>query len=163
MQVAVTSHERLNNLLVEIGERVGLPLQLDELGSCAIKYDEISEVILTGCSRDESVLLHLPIVFLCEKRSLEHLRHCLELSLFGADTNGGAVSLDPDTNGIIFWRRMSLDALDSQALERAFVAFIAAADRFRTDLSARHERSRKNNDACEATTAFAMHATHISI
>ena len=159
----MTSHQHLNRLLTEIGERTGLPLQLDDLGSCAIEYDDISEIILTGCDKGGSVLLHSPLVFLCEKRPLEHLRHCLDLSLYGAETNGGAIGLDPDTNSIIFWRRMGLDALDSHALERAIVTFIAAADQFRTELSHRHDRSGEDNDEHDAATAFAIHAAHMPI
>lgn len=134
----MNTHGPLEDLISEIGARAGLPLQLDEFGSCAIQYDDISEVALTSCDSGKTILLHCPLAFLCDQRPLEHLQHCLEISIYGAETDGGAVGLDPESRSIIFWRRMGLDGLDSHTLEHAIVTFIKATERCRTLLINRH-------------------------
>ncbi len=130
--------DHLNTLIVDIGERAGLPLQLDTFGSCAIQYDEISEIVLTSCDSGATVLLHSPLTYLCEQRPLEHLRHCMEITIYGAETDGGAVGLDPESRAITFWRRIALQGLDSHALESAIITFITASEKCRVLLRNRH-------------------------
>lgn len=159
----MVNYDRLNNLIVDVAERSGLPLELDTLGSCAIQYNEVSEIVLTACDEGDSVLLHAPLTFLCEQRPLAHLRHCMELTLYGAATPHGALGLDPDSDGIIFWRRMVLADVDSHRLESAIVDFISDADKLRGLLAERHEGGDHDKDEHDAAQNFDVHATLIRI
>lgn len=156
----MTNHDRLNELIEDIGKRNNLALTLDVRGSCAIQYDDIFEVIVTACDRGESVLLHSPLFFLDEKDPLTQLRRCMEFSAYGAETANSAISLDPDGDVIVFWRRMSIAGIDSHALEKAIIAFTTAADKTRTQLTHAHEDAADDEPAGDA---FSHHAAHIRI
>jgi hypothetical protein len=135
----MSNNERLNVLLGELGDRSGLSLELDTRGSCAIEYGLVFEIVLTSCDNGESVLLHSPIQFLEQTSALDQLRRCLELSLYGAETEGAALSLDPESEAIVLWRRWHIADLDSHALEQAIIAFASVADSVRERLSAQDE------------------------
>lgn len=159
-KTTMTDHDSLNDLVTDMGERNGLALTLDARGSCAIQYDLLSEVIVTGCDGGDSVLLHSPLSFLDERDPLTQLRRCLEFSTYGAETAGGAVGLDPDGEVIVFWRRITLANLDSRGLEKAILAFTVAADKTRAQLT--QPRESETGDAA-ADETFAHHAAHIRI
>ena len=156
-------HSRLNSLVVEISQRSGLDLELDVRGSCAIQYNDVHNIVLTGCDRGESVLFHSPLLFLCDKRPLEHLRHCMQLTLYGAETNGGAIGLDPESDNIILWRRLGLSGLDSLDLEQAIVSFTKVADLLRARLSQREENVAAKGQAESANHGLTAHAKFIRI
>lgn len=159
----MVSYDRLSSLIADVAKRSGLPLELDALGSCAIQYNDVSEIVRTACDEGESVLLHAPLTFLCEQRPLAHLRHCMELTLYGATAQYGALGLDPDSDGIVFWRRMALADVDSHRLENTIVDFIADADKLRTLLAERHESSGDDDDGRDTTQNLNVHATLIRI
>jgi Tir chaperone protein (CesT) family len=131
----MSHHRSLDALLADIGERSGLPLELDSRGSCGIEYGGGFEIIITSCDRGEGVLLHSPIQFLDRIDPLSQLRRCLELSLYGAQTGGAALGLDPDGEAIVLWRRLRIADFDSRALEQAIIAFASTADTVRARLS----------------------------
>jgi hypothetical protein len=121
-------------LLAEIAQRSGLPLALDERGSCGIAYGNGSEIGLTSLDDGEGLLLHAPIQFLDQVHPLVQLRHCMELNLNGVATNGAALALDPESDWITLWRRLRVADLDAHRMEQAILEFATVADELRTRL-----------------------------
>jgi hypothetical protein len=157
----MSNNESLNALVSQIGERSGLSLELDARGSCAIEYGLAFEIVLTSCDNGDSVLLHSPIQFLDQKNALDQLRRCLELSLYGAETGGGALGLDPESAAIVLWRRLHIADLDSHALEEAIIAFASASDLVRERLSAPDHGD--GDESVEPSLSFAGDAALIRI
>jgi hypothetical protein len=125
---------RLDALLAEIAARSGLPVKLDSNGSCGIEYGDGFEIALTSLDNGEGVLLHAPLQFLSAADPLPQLRRCMELNLHGIATGGATLSLDPESEWIVLWRRMPVEHVDAHGLEKAIVAFAGAADDLRARL-----------------------------
>lgn len=103
----------LEKVLADFGRTCGLPkLKLDENDSCSLVFDEQYEVTYTRDPEDRSVILSSPIFTATTSRA-PMLRHALETSYLGARTRGGTISIDPERNIYVYWKRHDERALES--------------------------------------------------
>ncbi len=114
----------LTALLGELGARMGMTdLGLDDTGCCTLCFDDEHEVTFTEDSGDSSILMFGEVG---EADNLDRLacRELLEASLLGAETGGGALSVDRDSNKVILWKRFEGEMPNVSAFENAVNGFL---------------------------------------
>ena len=114
-------------VLAEIGRQCGLPLQFDGRGGCALAYDIGLEMIVASVDHGQSVLLYQPLHRVTSAQKAELLQRCMELNVYGAETNGLALGLDPETGWIVLSQRMPFVGTDPDRLATSIAVFMATA------------------------------------
>lgn len=103
----------LQQLFEDFGLLLGLPnFRLDENGSSSLVFDEHFEVTYTHDAEDRAILLSAPLFSATTSRA-PMLRHALETGYLGARTRGGTISIDPEREIYVYWKRHDLRAFDS--------------------------------------------------
>ena len=131
----------LEGLLSSLSAQSGLNLSLDANGSCALEYGPGFELTLTSIDAGNGLLLHQPQQFLSPTAPEAQLRRCMELNLYGTETAGAILGLDPQSNWIVLAQRLTVDMLDVKRLEEAILRFMAVARRVAQDLHVEPEIS----------------------
>lgn len=129
-------HGRLDILLAELAHRSGVPLDLDDSGSCAVEYGDGAEIVISAVEDGEALLLQQPVQLLSRADLAEQLRRTLELSRYGAELAGAALGLDRQTDWIFLWQRLPVAAMRCDDLEQAILVFMGAAAHARQRLTA---------------------------
>lgn len=136
----------IQQVFEEFGTLCGLPkLRMEDNGSGALVFDDRYEVTYTLDTEDESLLLSAPIFTATTSRA-PMLRHALETSYLGARTRGGTISIDPEREIYVYWKRHDIKAIEC-AQDLADIT-----DRFLTELA----RIRKAADALDANGGMAQ-------
>lgn len=125
----------LEKLLSTLSEKSGADFRLDSNGACAFEYGPGLELTISSVDAGSGLLLHQPVRFLSQVAPEAILRRCMELNLYGIQTHGGMLGLDPQGGWIVLAKRLAVDSLDPSRLEDALVQFIAAAGRIVGELS----------------------------
>jgi Tir chaperone protein (CesT) family len=131
----------LERLLSSLSVQTGLNLSLDANGSCALEYGPGFELTLTSIDAGNGLLLHQPLQFLSQAAPEAQLRRCMELNLYGTETAGAILGLDPQSNWIVLAKRLTVDMLDVKRLEETILRFVAVAERLAQSLSVEPEMS----------------------
>jgi Tir chaperone protein (CesT) family len=131
----------LEGLLSSLSAQSGLNLSLDANGSCALEYGPGFELTLTSIDAGNGLLLHQPLQFLSPTAPEAQLRRCMELNLYGTETAGAILGLDPQSNWIVLAERIAVDMLDVRRLEEAILRFMAVAGRVAQSLSVEPQMS----------------------
>lgn len=144
----------IEELFAGFGSFLGLPeLRLEENGSGSLVFDDHFEVTYTHDAEDESLLISAPLFSATTSRA-PMLRHALETGYLGARTRGGTISIDPEREIYVYWKRHDLKAFVSvEDLADATHRFLAEVTRIHeTERSLREEGVAPGN-ASAATKA----------
>jgi hypothetical protein len=125
----------LETLLASLSTQTGLNLSLDPNGSCALEYGPGFELTITSIDGGNGLLLHQPLQFLSPTAPDAQLRRCMELNLYGTETAGAILGLDPQSNWIVLAERLAVDMLDVKRLEETILRFVAVARRVAQSLN----------------------------
>jgi hypothetical protein len=116
-----------SEIMAAIGRRTGLPLQFGATDSCALAYDIGLEMLIASVDHGQSVLLYQPLHRVTSAHKAELLQRCMELNVYGAETNGLALGLDPETSWIVLSQRMPFVGTDPDRLATSIAVFMATA------------------------------------
>ncbi|MBP3438568.1 MAG: type III secretion system chaperone [Sutterella sp.] len=122
----MTDREALKTLLSEFGAAMGLPdLTLDENNCCSILAGEDTVIHLQYREAAGDFLFVGPVGVLPEKDEDQSdvLKFLLISNLYGTDTDGGTLSLEPNGNIVLLHRVWDPKGADSARLVHALVAF----------------------------------------
>lgn len=124
----------LGKLLSALSEQLGVDFHLDPNGSCAFEYGPGFELTISSVDAGNGVLLHQPIQLLCQAAPDVQLRKCMELNLYGTQTHGAVLGLDPRSGWIVLAQRVAVEGLTVPLLEEMLKRFIDVAERVAAQL-----------------------------
>ena len=123
----MTALESVDQGLAVLGRALGFPLALGPERACALRLDDGLECSLEVPDGSSLLHLHCPLLPVPPVDRLAFLERVLALNLYGLETGGAALALDPDTDRIVLcWSQPpegmlpeDLAALIARVIERA--------------------------------------------
>lgn len=129
----------------------------DENGRVTLLFDGDIPITLEQDETNNVLLLHAP-VFTADNPdmpvmdTMEVYRSILEFTLLGAKTNGHAVSLAPEENMLIVWKRFPLDSFtQAPQIETIFNDFLSVIPLFQDAVS-----NAQNPEAAPASASMSQ-------
>jgi hypothetical protein len=145
----MTALESVDQGLAVLGRALGFSLELGPEGACALRMDDGLECSLEV--PDGSRLLHLycPLLRVPPGERLAFLERVLTLNLYGVETGGAALALDPDTDRIVLCWSQPPEGMLPEDLAALIAGFIERA----TALRAQLEPAARGDGAAAASLA----------
>ncbi len=97
----MTALESVDQGLAVLGRALGFPLALGPERACALRLDDGLECSLEVPDGSSLLHLHCPLLPVPPVDRLAFLERVLALNLYGLETGGAALALDPDTDRIV--------------------------------------------------------------
>lgn len=125
----------VNGLLKDLGEILNTELSLDEEGVCAIQHDS-GLVLVIEIPKDSSfVYIYTAIQPLTGNEAKDYvlLEKAMLLNQFTIKTRGGALSLTPELNSLMFSLAQSIEDCEEEGLIGLFNRFLLTAIEIRNE------------------------------
>ena len=122
----MTDREVLKNLLSEFGDAMGLPdLAFDENNCCSLVAGDDTVIHLQFREGAGDLLFVGPVGVLPEgdEDQTDVLKFLMISNLYGTDTDGATLSLEPNGNIVLLHRAWDPEGADAARLVHALVAF----------------------------------------
>ena len=127
----------LGNILKEFGQATGLgPLALDGNNLCRLVFDGNLTVDIELLPDGRRFYVHAVVGPLPGSGGPDLLRSLLGANLFGRETGGAVLALDPDLDELLLFREFDAAATDYDAFVAALEALLNALERWRKVLAA---------------------------
>lgn len=118
------ARERARDLIREMGSRLGVALDMDDFGVCAMSYEDDGRLTLEVSDGDSSFVLHAPLDRAPVVDREAFLAKLLEINLYGIQTRGCTIGLEPGSDQVILSLRQPIDGLDIIRFESIISNFI---------------------------------------
>jgi len=120
----------LEDLLKELGQRIGVPLALGADRTCMVGLGDGAPVHIVALD-DPNVCV---VVGSCgsvpEVGRTAYLRRLLEANFFHRDTGGAVLGWEPSIDEAMLVQRLRLDVIDGQGFADPITAFLAYQERW---------------------------------
>lgn len=115
----------ITDLLADFGRKAGLgSLSLDESGVCRLSFDQSLIVDLEFDSGAGLLHIYSAVGPIPAEGKEAVFGALLSANLFGSETGGASLAIDPSQNEIILCRSVNPDHLDSTAFEGILESFV---------------------------------------
>jgi hypothetical protein len=117
----------IEDLLKELGRRMGVPLELDRNRACRLVFDERWTIdIEAPAERPGTAFVYAVVGAVPVPADAAFYRGLLEANLFGRETEGATLCVDALRGEILLQRILAVGATDLAALVEALEALIRA-------------------------------------
>ena len=130
----MNARQLVDSELASLGNRIGVPLALDETGAADIELNDDSLALILVPEGADVVLFCIEVTPVPSKERECFLAHLLNLNLRDDQTMGAALSLDDGGEQVILRYTMPGTCLESGMLESMLVALAETAAALRASL-----------------------------
>jgi hypothetical protein len=130
----MTALESVDQGLAVLGRALGFPLALGPERACALRLDDGLECSLEVPDGSSLLHLHCPLLPVPPVDRLAFLERVLALNLYGLETGGAALALDPGTDRIVLCWSQPPEGMLPEDLAALIAGFIERASGLRAQL-----------------------------
>lgn len=141
-----------DQLLLDLGQTAGLPqpLRFDDQGCARLTVDSHLHIDFERDADADLIQLYSVLGPMPARDNEALYRQLLEANLFGLETAGATLSIDPDQREIVLCRTIRAEGTAAPAFVQLVERFIAAAEQWKERVAA-HSSSAGPATASEAT------------
>lgn len=131
----MSARDRVGAMLREVGDDLGVPLELDQDGTATFEYDDLFECVVAVSDIHDLVGLSTPLCVVGDEARDRLHEAVLRLNLDPTVTGGATIALAHQTPVLTLRHQLVPDGLDAAGLAASLARFVDAAGMVRERLS----------------------------
>lgn len=131
----MSARDRVGAMLREVGDDLGVPLELDQDGTATFEYDDLFECVVAVSDTHDLVGLSTPLCVVGDDARDRLHEAALRLNRDTEASGGAAIALSHQAPVLVLCHQMRPDGLDAGGLAASLARFIDVAGTVRERLA----------------------------